>query len=137
LNPILPPLDEPEGVPRPKVTIILLTWNGLKHTKRCLETLIANTRFPHFEIIVADNGSTDGTLEYLRTQNAITLISNGTNLGFAKGNNRALLDADALSDIVLLNNDTEIYQPDWIEKMQAVAFSAPDIGIVGCRLAHP
>jgi GT2 family glycosyltransferase len=129
--------NEPEVSHRPRVTIIILTWNGLTYTRRCLETLLANTRFPHYEIIVADNGSTDGTLDYLRAHNGITLVSNGSNLGFAKGNNRALLAADALSDIVLLNNDTEIYQPDWIEKMQAMAYSASDIGVVGCRLAHP
>src|ERR1700730_3819819 len=102
------PLNEPKVPPRPSVTVIILTWNGLKYTKRCLETLISNTGFPRYAIVVADNGSKDRTLEYLQAHKGITLVSNGTNLGFAKGNNRAVLAADALSDIVLLNNDTEV-----------------------------
>jgi hypothetical protein len=125
------------ALPQPKVTIICLAWNGLRYTKQCLETLIANTTFPRYEIIVVDNGSTDGTVEYLRSHQGVTLISNGSNLGFAKGNNAAIVASDHTSDVVLLNNDTEIYQPDWIDKMQALAYSAPDIGIVGCRLVRP
>ena len=50
-----------------KVTIIILTWNGLAYTKRCLETLRERTTFPDYEVVVVDNGSTDGTVEYLRS----------------------------------------------------------------------
>ena len=135
LSPALPTIEE-AGPPAPKVTIIILTWNGIAYTKRCLDTLMS-TAFPSYHIVVADNGSTDGTLEYLRSNCAITVLSNGSNLGFARGNNRAILASDSASDLVLLNNDTEIYQPDWIDKMQALAYSAPDIGVVGCRLVRP
>jgi GT2 family glycosyltransferase len=48
-----------------KVTIIILTWNGLAYTKRRLETLRARTAFPDYEVVIVDNGSTDGTVEYL------------------------------------------------------------------------
>ncbi len=126
---------EGHGQPLPrKVTVIVLTWNGLRYTRRCLDTLIANTTFPAYKILAADNGSTDGTLKYLESLDGIDVLSNGTNLGFSKGNNRAIAAADPLSDIILLSNDTEVQQPDWIEKLQALARSAPDIGIVGCRL---
>jgi GT2 family glycosyltransferase len=121
----------------PKVTIIILTWNGVRYTQRCLETLLANTTFPNYRIMIADNGSTDGTLQFVNSLDNIRIISNGSNLGFAKGNNRAIAAADPTSDIILLNNDTEVHQGDWIEKMQAVAYSAPDIGVVGCRLVRP
>ena len=130
-------LSEGQESPRRAVTIIILTWNGLAYTKRCIETLITFTRHPQYAIIVADNGSTDGTIEYLRSHDAVTLVTNGKNLGFAKGNNRAIAAADPTSDVVLLNNDTEIYQPDWIERMQALAYGSPAIGVVGCRLARP
>ena len=46
-------------------------------------------------------------------------------------------NADPESDVILLNNDTEIVQPDWIGALQEVAYSAPDIGVVGCRLVRP
>jgi GT2 family glycosyltransferase len=86
---------------------------------------------------VADNGSTDGTLEYLNSQTDVTTLANGANLGFAKGNNRAIAVSDPQSDIVLLNNDTEIYQADWLARLQATAYKASDIGVVGCRLVRP
>lgn len=88
-------------------------------------------------MLVADNGSTDGTIRYLQSRPWIHTILNRSNLGFAKGNNRAIEAADPSSDIVLLNNDTEIYQPDWLARLQETAYSASDIGLVGCRLARP
>ena len=118
------------------VTIIILTWNAIEYTKRCLDTLRANTGYPEYRVIAADNGSTDGTIEYLEAQSSISTISNGRNLGFAQGNNRAIASAPPNSDIILLNNDTEIHQLDWIDRLQATAYSSPDIGVVGCRLAR-
>lgn len=125
-----------QSLPR-KVTVIVLTWNGLGYTRRCLDTLIANTTFPAYRVLVADNGSTDGTLKFLGSVDGIDVLHNGSNLGFSKGNNRAIAAADPSSDIILLNNDTEVEQADWIEKLQALAYSAVDIGIVGCRLVRP
>ena len=120
-----------------KVTILILTWNGLAYTKRCLETLRALTLFPDYDVVVVDNGSTDGTVEYLRSCPDVRLFENGDNLGFVKGNNRALAECDGDSDFVLLNNDTEIIQPDWLNRLQSTAYSADDIGIVGARLRRP
>src|SRR6266404_4934910 len=127
----------PGAAPERPVTIIVLTWNGIEYTRRCLDTLRANTTYPCYRLVVADNGSTDGTVEYLKLQKSITTISNRKNLGFAKANNLAMTASDPQSDIVLLNNDTEIHQADWIERLQATAYGSPDIGVVGCRLAKP
>jgi GT2 family glycosyltransferase len=120
-----------------KVTIIILTWNGLAYTKRCLETLRARTAFPDYEIVVVDNGSTDGTVEYLRSLPWLRLFENRDNQGFVKGNNRALAECGGDSDFVLLNNDTEIIQPEWLSRLQATAYSAPEVGVVGARLRRP
>jgi GT2 family glycosyltransferase len=119
------------------VSIVILTWNGLDYTKACLESITANTDFSSYQVIVADNGSTDGTVEYLRERDDIGRILNSRNLGFAKANNDAIRNCDPQSDIILLNNDTEIVQADWISRLQEAAYSADDIGIVGCRLVRP
>ena len=116
------------------VCIIILAWNGLEYTRRCLETLRAHTAFPEYRVIVVDNGSTDGTPEYLRTLDWVELIRNETNAGFVRGNNIALRKCPPECDVILLNNDTEILQADWIDRMQKTAYDAPETGIVGCRL---
>lgn len=121
----------PEYSPGP-VSVIVLTWNGLDITRNCVTTLLERTTHPDFEVVVVDNGSTDGTLDYLRSVQGIWLIENGENLGFVRGNNVGIRATAA--DVVLLNNDTEIIQPDWLEKIQELARSADDIGLVGCRL---
>jgi len=120
-----------------KVTIIILAWNGLSYTKRCLQTLREKTFFPRYEVIVGDNGSTDGTVNYLRSLPWLHVIENGSNLGFAKGNNCAIEASDKDSDIVLLNNDTEIIESPWLGRLQESAYRSADRGIVGARLRRP
>jgi GT2 family glycosyltransferase len=120
-----------------KVSIIILTWNGLAYTRRCLDTLHRNTEHDNHEVLVVDNGSTDGTVEYLRCVGWIRLVENGSNLGFVKGNNRGMALVGPDADVVLLNNDVEIHQPDWLVRLQESAYRAEDIGIAGCRLRHP
>src|SRR6185436_1434272 len=120
-----------------KVTIIILTWNGLAYTKRCHETLRRRTTFPDYEVVEVYNGSTDGTVEYLRSLPWLRLLEKGRKLGFAKGNNRALEECGGDCDYVLLNNDTEIIQTEWLSRLQATAYGAPKVGIVGARLRRP
>jgi len=123
---------------RPEVAIIILTWNGLGYTRACLESLRAHTAVGEgVHVIVVDNGSSDGTLPYLRGLDWITRIENPLNLGFARAVNQGIRAAPAGSDILLLNNDVVIPQDGWLEELQRVARSAGDIGIVGCRLVLP
>lgn len=120
------------------VSIIIVTWNCIEYTKQCLKTLfftLNNYNHNDIEIIVVDNGSSDGTLEYIKTINTIKLIPNKKNLGFSKANNIALKQARIDSDIILLNNDIEIYQNNWIYKLQQCANIENNIGLVGCRLS--
>lgn len=118
-----------------RVSIIVLTWNGLDYSKKCLSSLLERTRYDNYELVVVDNGSTDGTVPYLRALAGIRLIENPTNLGFAKGNNVGLAGID--HDVILLNNDIIITQDDWIEKLQDAAYAADDVGVVVCRLTSP
>jgi len=120
-----------------KVTIIILTWNGLEYTKRCLETLCNKTEFQNYAVMVVDNGSTDGSVEYLRSIPWIRCIENSDNRGFTRANNQAIALCDDGSDVVLLNNDTEVVQDDWLTQLQRSAYKSPDIGIVGARLRQP
>lgn len=124
------------GSPPVPVTIIVLTWNGLAYTRRCLETL-RNTDHAAFHVVVVDNGSTDGTREYLDNLESVRVIRNGSNLGFARANNIGIRSVPPGHDIVLLNNDTEIIQSDWLTRMQQTAYERDDTGIVGCRLIRP
>lgn len=120
---------------RPSTTIIILTWNGLDYTRNCLASIKAHTRLNgQTQVMVVDNGSTDGTLPYLRQLAWITLVENGRNLGFVKGNNVGIQVAPPDHDILLLNNDTLIRQDEWLDEIQRVAYSAEDVGIVGCRM---
>jgi hypothetical protein len=119
----------------PPVAILILTWNGLEYTRACLDSLRAHTDVGgRVKVFVVDNGSTDGTLAYLRGLTWIALIENGRNLGFVKGNNIGIAAAPADHDVLLLNNDTVIEQDGWLDEMQRVAYSAADVGIVGCRM---
>ena len=116
----------------PSVSIVTLTRNGLAVTKLCLTTLIANTDYPDYEVIVVDNGSTDGTRDYLRdlaqVHPHIKPMLYEENLGFAAGNNQALAVASG-DTIVLLNNDT-IVPPGWLRGMVR-HLDDPAIGLVG------
>ena len=125
----------PAALPlRRKVSVVILTWNGLEHTKECISSLARLADNDLVDVVVLDNGSTDETVPYLREIQWVKLIEHGRNSGFTAGNNLAIAQCDPDSDIVLLNNDIVVEQADWIERLQETAYSAPDIGIVGCRL---
>lgn len=122
---------------RPRVTVIVLAWNRWALTERCLTTLRENTDPAKAEVLVVDNGSTDETPEKLKTVDGIRVLTTGKNLGFVRGNNAGIAATPELNDVVLLNNDVEVLQPDWLERLQATAYAADDVGIVGCRLRFP
>ncbi|MFS0723248.1 glycosyltransferase family 2 protein [Paenibacillus sp. 1P07SE] len=110
-----------------KTSIIIPTYNGKELLKDCLYTISQHTREP-VEIIVVDNGSTDGTADFCR-QERITFISLPANRGFPAACNAGLKLAtgDAL---LLLNNDVLVTE-NWLGHMLACLNSAPEIGIVG------
>lgn len=112
------------------VSLIILTRNNLNYTKLCLESIRKYTPEPH-EIIVVDNGSTDGTVEYLRAQPDVKLIEMNYNLGFALGNNRGIREAQG-QYIVFLNNDVVVTE-GWLARLVACARMNPRVGIVGPR----
>lgn len=116
------------------VTIVVLTWNGLAHTRRCLESVFSHKQSPPFNLIVVDNGSIDGTVEYLQGLPEIRLICNRRNVGFVRGNNQGIRASQPETDILLLNNDVAIPDGNWLHVLQEEAHRALEVGIVGCRL---
>lgn len=96
----------------PLASIIVVTFNNLVFTRMCLESLLANTDYPNYEILVVDNHSTDGTPDYLRRlatkHRQLRLFFNDTNVGFPTANNQALQQASG-DVLVLLNNDTMVF----------------------------
>jgi GT2 family glycosyltransferase len=122
----------------PRVTILLLTWNGLDYTRTCLDSLRAHTPIgDDVRVVVVDNGSTDGTLPYLRGLDWVTLIENDENLGYSRGVNIGLRSISVTDDVLLLNNDVVVPRDGWLDEIQRTAYDADDVGIVGCRLVLP
>ena len=103
----------------PSVAVVILNWKGLNHLKTYLPSVLANT--PAWaEMWLADNGSTDGSLEWVRATHGqrVRVLALGENLGFAEGYNRALAQVNA-DVFVLLNSDVRIDGP-WLEPVLAV-----------------
>lgn len=115
-----------------KLSIITLTLNNLSYTKKFVESLFKYTK--DFELIIVDNGSTDGTVDYLKSLKGIKLILNESNVGFSKGNNQALEVADG-EYIGFLNNDILLY-PNWFEEIEKV-FQKENAAFVSPRHINP
>lgn len=111
-----------------KTNIIILTLNKLEYTQVCIDSIRRFTQRGSYQIIVVDNGSTDGTREWLADQTDIMSIFNEDNVGFPKGCNQGI-NVSGAGDILLLNNDV-IVTPRWLELLQACLHSSPDIGAV-------
>lgn len=127
-----------------KVSIIILNWNSKKVTLDCLNSLLNGTDYPKnlLNIILVDNGSTDGSKEIFNENfsREIDLISLNENLGFIKGNNLGIsyaLEKFNPDYILLLNSDTLIVQKDWLKILVETAEKDEKIGIVGPKLMFP
>lgn len=118
--------------------IIILNWNGKEMVKDCLSSLFKLTNYPNYKVIVVDNGSTDGSIEFVKKNfKKADVLALNKNYGFVIGNNKGMKYALKKYNpkyILLLNNDTEIIQKDWLTQMIKAAESDKKIGIVGCNL---
>ena len=120
----------------PKVFAITLNWNRKDDTVECVDSLL-KLNYPNYEIVVVDNGSTDGTVELLKEKfdNKITIIENKKNLGYADGFNSGIYYAfkkDA-EYMLILNNDTKI-DPDALIELVKVAENDSKIGFVSGKV---
>ena len=116
-------------------SVVIPAWNGEDHIVDCLSALSRQSHQP-MQILVVENGSTDGTCELIKTQFPdVALIENESNLGFSVASNMGI-DASTGGPIVLLNQDT-IVDDDWLARILEVLEYDPEIGIVGSLTRYP
>ena len=119
-------------------SIVILARNQLEYTKKCLESIRRCTDAP-YELVIVDNGSTDGTAEYLAesqasrskpdTCRAVKIVRHETNLGYAAGNNSGMAVSEG-AYVCIMNNDI-VVTPGWLDRLTRLAEFDPRIGIVG------
>jgi GT2 family glycosyltransferase len=121
----------------PEISVIILNWNKAEETLRCLESL-RQARLEDVEVIVVDNGSTDGSSGRIRGAfPAVTMIETGANLGYAAGNNTGIRHALAKGTrfVFVLNNDTGV-APDALDCLLDAVRRFPRAAFFGPKLLH-
>lgn len=118
----------------PKVSVVIVNWNGGELLQRCVADLARQTCMPH-EVIVVDNASSDGSAQAVAAAfPSVRVVEAGSNLGFAAGNNLAArLAAPDSSWIALLNPDA-FPEPTWLQALLDAALGNPEFAIFGSRL---
>lgn len=113
------------------VSIIILSYNTLEYTKKCIDSIRRTTPITAREIIVVDNASTDGSVEYLKNQSDVKLIINDENKGFPAGCNQGIIASDPNSDVLLLNSDT-VLLPNALFYLRMGLYKKDNYGTAGC-----
>lgn len=115
-----------------RVSVLVLNWNGQRFLKECLASLREQT-FKNFESILVDNGSTDGSVEYVRREfPEVRVVALNHNAGFAGGNNVGIR-ASTGEYVALLNNDTRAH-PRWLESLKTTLDTHPEIGFCASKI---
>lgn len=125
------------------VSVVTLTHNKLEYTRRCLDSLL-RTAYSPWELLVVDNGSTDGTREWLGTFSAtarksgvnVTVINNNRNIGCSTARNQGAERA-AGKNIVFIDNDVALRSRTWLSGLCACLDRHPGAGIAGPKLVYP
>ena len=115
-----------------KVSVQIVTWNSLRYVFDCLESLMRQT-FRDFSVVVIDNGSEDGTVNFIRTQYpTVMVLQNFKNNGFSKANNQGIQLAK--SEYVLVINPDVILDPDFLQNIVAFADQHQEAGSFGGKM---
>jgi O-antigen biosynthesis protein len=129
----------PVPQPAPKITLIMPTRNRLNVLKPCVESILAKTTYPDFEILVVDNDSDDpetmAYLDELRARERCRVVKFEGEFNFSAINNFGVSQTDAPL-VALVNNDLEVIHGDWLDEMVSHALR-PEIGCVGAKLYYP
>ena len=118
------------------LSIIIVNWNTNSLLQKCLESIVKFTHDIHYEIIVVDNGSSDGSVEMVTSLfPTVILIQNDKNEGFSKAANKGLKVATGV-DVLLLNSDTYIKE-NTFAKMVNLMEKQKHIGAMTCKVLYP
>ncbi|MEM7815328.1 MAG: glycosyltransferase family 2 protein, partial [Candidatus Aenigmatarchaeota archaeon] len=123
----------------PKVSVIILNWNGKQFLKDCLNAVF-NQTYNDFEVVFVDNASSDGSADFVKQEflceiksGKLKIVINDRNYGFAEGNNIGVRNSSPDSEyIALLNNDT-VVDPNWLEELVRILDEDKTVGAV-CSL---
>ena len=116
-----------------KLSVVILNWNGRNHLERYLPSVVEHTVGEGVEVVVADNGSTDDSLLWLRMKYPeLRVVRLDKNYGFAEGYNRALREVEA-EYYLLLNSDVEVTE-GWWQPLVEVLDNNPDVAAVAPKL---
>src|SRR5271169_6856632 len=126
-------MREIRAVPiKPEISVIIPNLNGMKHLPGCLSSL-QNQTFGNFEIIIVDNGSKDGSADFIRKEfPQVKLIELVENRGFAEGCNTGIR-VSAGRYLAVLNNDTEV-EAQWLEELHRAAAKDERTGMVASKI---
>ncbi|MFN0163514.1 MAG: glycoside hydrolase family 99-like domain-containing protein [Burkholderiales bacterium] len=126
----------PRPPAQPEVSIVIPAFNNVDLTCECLLSIAIHAEgAPSFEVIVCDDGSTDGTAAALAQIEHLVLITGAANMGFLRNCNRALPRARG-RNVLFLNNDVQV-TANWLNSLAKVFVEHPDAGIAGPRIIYP
>jgi GT2 family glycosyltransferase len=116
------------------VSIIIVTWNGLRHLRTCLDA-VAGQQGVDAETILVDNGSTDGSADFVRAHfPAVRIVALESNFGFAGGNNAGARVARG-RHLAFLNNDTAV-EPGWLLALRQGVDDAAGVALATSRVVY-
>ena len=119
----------------PMVSIVIPCYNQVHYTYACLQSILEFTKDVTYEVIIADDVSTDATAELTSMWKGLVICRNETNQGFLSNCNQAAKAARG-KYIMFLNNDTKVTQ-GWLSSLVNLIESDPSIGMVGSKLVYP
>ena len=128
----------------PRVSIVTLTHNKLEVTRLCLPTLLKTAEGVTWELIVVDNGSSDGTPEWLKEFKeeahakgiSVTILQNETNIGCSTARNQGI-NAASGEFIAFIDNDVALRSANWLQHFIQLFSQMPDAGVIGPRIVYP
>lgn len=114
----------------PHVSIIVVNWNGMNYIKECIDSLL-NLSYSDYEIILVDNASSDGSVEFVeKNYPKVRIIRNKENLGFAEGNNIGIRETKG--ELIALFNPDAVADKEWLSRLVSVLQNSENIGgVVG------
>lgn len=119
----------------PQVSIVIPVYNQIHYTYACLVSILEHTKNVSYEVIIADDVSTDATAQLGDFAENLVICRNQINQGFLRNCNQAAKSARG-KYIMFLNNDTQV-TPGWLESLVTLIESDPSIGMVGSKLVYP